>query len=132
LAQVWRGGRLRVVLGGIAVASLAVAGFALHQLAQSEPTPWNKPAKVEGDVAHLRYIGSQCQEDASVDVEQDDREVILTVLTPVRTGDCPDVGVPYSIDVKLGAALGERELIDGACLIPELAHYAACHRKRTH
>ena len=104
-----------------ALAALVAAGIGFYWFGQSEPTPWSKPAKVFSDVVHLRYIGSQCQDDASVDVEEDDDRVILTIRTVVRADSCPDVGVRYNIDAHLDAPVGDRELVDGACLIPEIA-----------
>ncbi len=114
-----------------ALAALVATGAAFYWFGQSEPTPWSKPARVDGDVVHLRYIGSQCQDDASVDVEEHDDQVILTIRTTVRADSCPDVGVRYNIDAHLDAPVGDRELVDGACLVPKFSHYSACSREPT-
>lgn len=131
MTRVLRRRRSLALVGVVAVGALLLAGFALYWFGQSEPTPWNKPAKVDGALVHLRYTGSQCQDDASVDVTEEKARVILTVRTTVRAPSCPDVGVLYSIDAHLDAPLGDRELLDGACLMPEFAQYTACSGTRT-
>lgn len=112
-------------VGGV-VAVLALAWVAWYAFGQSEPTPWTKPAEVEGHVVHLTYIGSECQDSAAVDVEEDAERVVLTVRATVRATACNDVGVGYEIDARLDAPLGDRELVDGACQVAELATYADC------
>ena len=123
--------RIVILVVGVA-ATVAVAGFAIFWFGRWEPTPWDKPAAVDGDVVHLRYIGSLCQDDSSVDVEETGEKVVLTVRVVVRATSCPDVGVPYEIDARLEAPLGDRELVDGACLIDDYAHYSACSSTQPH
>lgn len=112
-------------VGGV-VAVLALAWVAWYVFGQSEPTPWTKPAEVEGRVVHLTYIGSECQDSAAVDVEEDAERVVLTVRATVRATSCTDVGVVYEIDAQLDAPLGDRDLVDGACQMAELASYTDC------
>jgi hypothetical protein len=122
-----------VVVGlasALGVLVLVLAWVAWYVFGQSEPTPWSKPAVVEGDVVHLTYIGSECQDSASVDVDEDARRVTLTVEQTVRASTCSDVGVRYEIDAQLDAPLGDRELVDGACEISELSHYTDCWPKK--
>jgi hypothetical protein len=118
-----------LVAGGVVVVAMAALAFSWWD--RSEPTPWDKPARVDGDVVHLRYIGSLCQDDSSVDVEESADEVVLTVRAVVRATTCPAVGVPYEIDAHLESPLGDRELVDGACLIEKYARYSACSSKQT-
>jgi hypothetical protein len=115
------------VTSGLGVAALAWVAW--YVFGQSEPTPWNKPAVVEGDVVHLTYTGSECQDSASVDVDEDARRVTLTVRQIVRAGACSDLGVRYDIDAQLDAPLGDRTLVDGACELAELSHYTECSPK---
>lgn len=47
---------------GLAVGVLLVAGntAGCSLLGLTEPTPWRKPAKVDGDIVYLTYTGSKC------------------------------------------------------------------------
>ncbi len=125
-----RGRRAVVVALASALGVAVLAGVAWYVFGQSEPTPWNKPAVVEGDVVHLTYTGSECQDSASVDVDEDARRVAVTVRQTVRARTCSDVGVRYDIDAQLDAPLGERELVDGACETAEYSHYTECSPKK--
>lgn len=58
--------------------------------------PWDKPAQVDGEVVHLTYLGSECRDDATVRVEEDSRQVILTVEETDHSRSCSDVGVVTS------------------------------------
>lgn len=120
--------RVWIAVGALVLAAVAIT---LVRWDRSDPTPWDKPATVEGALVHLRYTGSLCQDDASVDVDETGDEVVLTVRARIRATSCPDVGVSYEIDAHLEAPLGDRELVDGACLIDEYAHYSACGSART-
>jgi hypothetical protein len=117
--------RLRVVLAAaFALVVLGTAGW--YFFGQSEPTPWNKPAKVDGVIVRLTYIGSECQDGADVEVDVDSTRVVITVSETVRARSCSDVGVPYDVEVRLDAPLADRELVDGACQMPEYARYIEC------
>ena len=54
------------------------------------------------------------------------RQVILTVEETDHSMSCSDVGVVYEHQVQLDAPLGGRDLVDGACLLDELARRSAC------
>ena len=112
------------VIGAVSIAAWYVFG-------QSEPTPWNKPAEVDGAVVRLTYTGSECREGAKADVEEDSERVTITVRETVRARSCSDVGVSYEIQVELNAPLAERQLVDGACQMPTYAHYNDCGSNRT-
>ncbi|MCD4535893.1 hypothetical protein LRP67_17535 [Nocardioides sp. cx-169] len=121
----------RRILAAVSVIGV-VSAAAWYFFGQSHPTPWNKPAKVGGAVVQLTYTGSECRDGARADVEEDSERVTITVRETVRAMSCSDVGVSYDIQVRLDAPLGDRELVDGACQMPEYAHYLDCgQNKRT-
>jgi hypothetical protein len=120
-AALWVG----AVAVALVVAALLVTSLVLRA-GDTRPVPWDKPAEVHGDVVHLTYSGSECRDGASVQVQEDAERVVLTVQETVHASSCSDVGVTYDHDVRLGAPLDGRELIDGACLEEELAGRAAC------
>ncbi len=93
---------------------------------QSKPTPWNRPATVDGAIVQLTYTGSECRDSADVDIDEGSARVVITVRETVRATSCSDVGVPYNVEVRLDAPLADRELMDGACQIPEYAGYVEC------
>jgi len=124
-AATWR--LIIVATAMIGVLSLA----AWYVFGQSEPTPWNKPARVDGAVVQLTYTGSECRDGAEADVEEDSERVTITVTETVRARSCSDVGVSYDIQVRLDAPLGDRELVDGACQMTKYAHYIVCGQTKT-
>jgi|SRR5690606_37084560 len=111
------------VIGVVSVAAWYFFG-------KSEPTPWNKPARVDGAVVQLTYTGSECRDGAQAEVEEDSERVTITVRETVRARSCSDVGVPYDIQVRLDAPLGARELVDGACQMPKYAQYTDCEQNK--
>ncbi|MBA3410326.1 MAG: hypothetical protein H0U15_05665 [Geodermatophilaceae bacterium] len=120
-----RGVTRRAVLGAaLTLVVLGAAGW--YFFGQSEPTPWNKPATVDGAIVRLTYTGSECQDSAEVEVDEDSSRVVITVKETVRARSCNDVGVPYDVEVRLDAPLSDRELVDGACQIPEYEGDVEC------
>lgn len=111
------------MLGALALAG-CLAGW--YIFGQSEPTPWNKPAKVDGTTVLLTYTGSECRDGAEVDVDQDADRVVITVRETVRARSCSDVGVAYELQAHLDAPLADRELVDGACDMSRYANYPDC------
>jgi len=110
-----------------AASALGVMGVAAWYIfGQSEPTPWNKPATVDGAIVRLTYTGSECRDGADVDVDEDSTRVVITVRETVRAMSCSDVGVPYDVEVRLDVPLADRELVDGACQMSEYANYVEC------
>lgn len=124
-AVTWR--HILIAASVIGVVSVAAWYF----FGQSEPTPWNKPARVDGATVQLTYTGSECRDGAQADVEEDSERVTITVRETVRAMSCSDVGVSYDIQVRLDAPLRDRELVDGACQMPKYAHYTECGRNKT-
>ncbi|WP_157559539.1 hypothetical protein [Nocardioides sp. Soil777] len=117
----WVTGAFVAVLAGAVLLTWVVV-----RAATTEPVPWVKPAEVDGAVVRLTYMGSECRDGASVDVEEDAGRVVLTVHETVYSRSCSDVGVTYDHEVRLDEPLGERELVDGACLVEELSRRSAC------
>ncbi len=120
------GGRLVALFG--ALAALAVAGW--YVFGQSEPTPWNKPAQVDGATIRLTYTGSECRDSADAEVDENSVRVVITVHETVRARSCSDVGIIYKLQVHLDAPLADRELVDGACEMPKFANYLDCDPKK--
>lgn len=120
----------RLVLATASVIGV-VSVAAWYFFGQSEPTPWNKPAGVDGAVVELTYTGSECRDGAQADVEENSKRVTITVRETVRATSCSDVGVSYDVQVRLDAPLRDRELVDGACLMPKYAHYPECGQNKT-
>lgn len=120
-------GAVTVVAVLAAASVLGVLGIAgWYIFGQTEPTPWNKPATVDGTMVRITYTGSACQDSADVEVDEDSARVVITVRETVRARSCNDNGVPYDVEVRLDAPLAGRVLVDGACQMPEYADYVDC------
>jgi hypothetical protein len=112
------------VLGGLlvtAIAALALAQYAtggeLLGSGRSEDWHWDKPAVVDGRTVHLAFDGGSCDEKRWVETEETDTSVTLTVHVREQRGSCSGVGLAgLRLDAHLDEPLGDRELIDGACL----------------
>lgn len=117
----WVAGVVVTLLAGVVLLT-----WVLVRAAATEPVPWVEPAEVDGAVVRLTYMGSECRNGASVDVEEEAGRVVLTVQETVYSLSCNDVGVTYDHEVRLDEPLGERELVDGACLVEELSRRSAC------
>jgi hypothetical protein len=115
----------------VTVAAAVLLAWLLYRQSQVDQVPWTKPAQVDGDVVRLTYVGSECRDDVSVDVEEDRRQVVLTVRETVRARSCSDVGVAYEVEVRLDRPLGDRVLVDGACLGHEKVGYPDCAEQAT-
>ncbi len=115
---------LVVLAAAAALGALGIAGYLVFR--QSDPTPWNKPATVDGAVVRFTYTGSECQDSAEVEVREETDRVVITVHEIVRARSRSDVGVPHDVEVRLDAPLADRELVDGACKMPEYADYVQC------
>ena len=115
----------RLLLVAASVIGL-VAVAAWYFFGHSEPTPWNKPAMVDGATVRLTYTGSECRDGAKADVEEAADRVTITISETVRATSCNDVGISYDIEVRLDAPLGSRELVDGACQMPAFVRSLQC------
>lgn len=74
----------------------------------------------------MSYVGGSCQDGSRLDVAEDRERVVLTVRTWTRATSCDDVGVQYTVSALLAEPLGDRELVDGACLEERFTRYPAC------
>ncbi|MBB6626179.1 hypothetical protein H5V45_02485 [Nocardioides sp. KIGAM211] len=102
-----------VVVG--ATAGLVLAGVLLvHCAGEDEQVRWSDPVVLDGNVVRVSYVGSECRDHASVDVDESPERVVITVTESVAAGSCSDVGVLYTVDARLDAPLGDRELVDGS------------------
>lgn len=120
----------RLAILGIALllAASAVVGIIIAIRSATIGTQaWDR-AEIDGDEVQLDYIGSECQEDAWIDVDEQDDRVVLTVRARVDGGGCSDVGFPHSVSTTLEEPVRDRELIDGACLGNEWDDRPACRK----
>lgn len=117
-----------VLTGGALVAAAAFIGGVLWWFAatRGHPTPWDRPPVVDGRTVEVSYIGSACQDGSRLDLEEDSREVVVTVYAWQNAGSCDDLGVPYTLTGTLDAAPGDRVMIDGACRLDEYRDRDAC------
>ena len=70
---------------------------------------------VDGVELVVEYIGSECQDQRSVDVYEDDRTVRISVTSRSFASGCSEVGVPYEVAVTLERPLGTREIVNVGC-----------------
>ena len=116
-------------VGGVVAALLAVAvlvTWTVSRAGDTRPVPWDKPAVVDGEVVHLTYVGSECRDGATVDVQEEADRVVLTVRETDHSRSCSDVGVTYELEVRLDAPVDGRDLVDRACSEEELAQRPGC------
>lgn len=74
----------------------------------------------------VHFIGSECQSSSRVETDEHDDRVVTTVFEGVRASACSDTGVPYELTVRLAEPLGDRDLVNGACLIERYQSRIAC------
>ena len=115
---------LAVLAAGLALGGIGIAAW--YIFGQSQPTPWIKPAAIDGATVRLTYEGSKCRDSADADVDEDSTRVVITVRETVRARSCEDVAIRYDLEVRLDAPLADRELVDGACQMSKYADYAEC------
>jgi hypothetical protein len=114
---------MRTLVALTLLAAVVAAGWLTLRPGGSDPVPWDTHV-ADGDRVRLTYTGSECRDGASVEVEEGDDRVVLTVWETDHSRSCSDVGVTYDVAADLAEPLGDRALVDGAC-----AHEA--NRKRT-
>lgn len=103
-----------MVIAAVLIAATAIA-VGVVWIRVGESSPWDR-AEVSGDglVVRLHYVGSECEQFRSVDVDETPSAVVLTITTRSFATSCSDVGVPYVATVRLEAPAGDRRLIDGS------------------
>lgn len=90
-----------------------------------EPVPFST-ADAKGTTLRVEYVGSDCADDVSLDVEESADEVVATVRQTVRAGACNDMGVLRTVEAELEEPLGRRTVVDGACRTSEWRGRPAC------
>ena len=120
---------LAVLAAGFALGVFGIAAW--YVFGQSEPSPWNKPAAIDGATVRLAYYGSACRDSADADVDEDSTRVVITVRETVRARSCVAMAVFYHVEVRLDAPLADRELVDGACQMSKYANQSECVPKKS-
>jgi len=77
----------------------------------------------------LTYCGSACRGSAVAGVDEDSTRVVITGPRTVPATSRDDVGVPYDVEVRLGAPLLDKELVDGAWQMSKYANQSVCGPK---
>ena len=113
------------LLAVLAVLAPVVVVVVLELRGTAEPTPWAS-AVTRGTDLTVEYVGSECRDEAAVEVEEGSDRVVVTVRERVGASSCSDVGVLYTLRERLDAPLGDRTLVDGACLTEEWRDRPAC------
>lgn len=108
---------------GIVVFILALVGLWFWRVAPDDasdqpsgsPTRWQS---ITTDADHLtvRYDGSACQKSNDLVVEEHDDQVVVTLFVDIAPGMCTAQAVGYDVTARLAAPLGDRVVLDGACL----------------
>lgn len=94
--------------------------------------PWAQAPRVHGRTVRLTYASGECHQAASVQVASDAHRVVLTVEDVSAADACDLEGVQRTVAVRLPAPLGERALVDGACLVSENAGRSYCSAEYRH
>jgi len=103
-------------LAALALLQWVTGGAALGTREESD-WHWDKPAVVDGRTVHLTFEGGTCDARRQVVVDETDESVTLTVRILEERGACGGMGqMGLKLDATLRRPLGDRELIDGACL----------------
>ena len=76
-------------------------GWWLIDLTRGEPTPFVKPAIVDGRNLQVTYTGSRCQDGSRLDVDERTDHVVVMVYEWEYPTGCDDVGVPYTLTETL-------------------------------
>lgn len=116
-----------VALGAVLLVVLALAAGWWWR-GRASPTPWDTVRIKKGTVT-VQYTGSECEDSARLEVEEDQTEVVLTVYAGSHAFSCSDVGVTRELTTSLDSPLGDRAVVDGACRLAEFASYLACTGK---
>jgi hypothetical protein len=108
---------LVLVLMGAGIAwvwSLIAAGRT-----EMRPTEAIEAATDEDDSLSVRWTGTECDELDRVEVVEEGDAVLVTLYVTSPYEGCPGDEVTRTAHVPLEAPLGEREVVDGACVPPD-------------
>ena len=122
-AFAWRLVRV-LVLGVVAI---VVAGLVWTYRAGAVVTWHRATASADGSVLRLDYTTAACDDGAAADVEETATTVTITVRSRnFPDSSCNDSLVRRSIEISLDDPLGERRLVDGACLLDRFIGSDGC------
>ena len=99
----------------LVVALLALVGVGAYELTAPDPevVDWESwSASEDGRTITLRYHGTSCDDEADVEVEEEQQRVLLTLRVTSERDGCDD-SVPKTIDVRLSDPLGQRTVAHG-------------------
>ena len=113
------------ILAVLAVLTPVAVVVTLEVRGTPEPVPWAS-ADVQGTELTVQYVGSECRDEASLEVEEHSDRVVVTVRERVGLSSCSDVGVLSTLTGGLDEPLGDRDVVDGACLTDEWRGRPAC------
>lgn len=109
-------GRMRLAL---AVALGLASGLgAILWLQLGEHQPWDTASAISGARLKVTYTGSECEDQRTVDVDESDTSVKITITSRSYASACSDVGFVHAVTVTLDEPLGDRQLLDGSCRTP--------------
>lgn len=70
---------------------------------------------VDGVALTVMYIGSECEDQRSVSVDEGDQQVRILVTTRSFASGCTEVGVPHTVAITLDEPLDSREVVNVGC-----------------
>ncbi|MBB6629842.1 hypothetical protein H5V45_21165 [Nocardioides sp. KIGAM211] len=111
---------MRYVVAALSVVLLAACSGGGDEPA-AQVRPWGKPAEVRGSAVTVQFTGSACQKSRDYRAEETSEQVVLTVRETTGGGSCVAMAVTYTVVAELEAPLGDRALVDGACLLEKYA-----------
>lgn len=106
-------GRVRYT-GPVGLLIIAALGF-WYWDAIGEKEKWSRATATGERSLSVRYGGGSCEDQRSVDVDETDDSVKITITTRSFARGCDDALRPRKVTVKLNQPLGDRKLFDGAC-----------------
>lgn len=98
----------------VAVAFTTGLGTVLW-LQLGEHQRWERASMVNQTTLKVSYTGSECEDQRTVDVDESDESVKITITARSYASACSDVGFLHTVIVELDDPLGDRQLIDGSC-----------------
>jgi hypothetical protein len=108
------------------VATIVVAAFAWNYYAGT-PVVWDRAQSSDGLVIKVLYASGACDDGAAADVEESRTTVTITVRSrDFPDGSCTDDLVTRIVQVSLNEPLGDRELVDGACVLGKFEGRRSC------
>lgn len=112
---------------GLGVLILVVAGLVWTYRAGAVVTWHRATPSADGSVLRIDYTTGACNDGAAADVEQTPTAVTITVRSRnFPDSSCNDSLVLRTIEITLDDPLGERTLIDGACLLERFRGRDGC------